>query len=123
VRFKQIININLCSNTCRSEMPHNPFSVNSFYLRYQHIGISTILPPYSTQQNKTPTAEPVTGLNCNLPAMYNMACQFRERNVTDRCKIIYNKRKLFRVETGIIKPPTERYFSRYVLDTNTNHHI
>lgn len=65
-------------------------------------------------------AEPLTGLNRNLPAMYNTACQFRERNVTDRCKIIYNKRKQFRVETGMIKSPTERYFPRYVLDTNTN---
>jgi len=55
--------------------------------------------------------------------MYNTACQFRERNVTDRRKIIYNKRKEFRLETGMIKSPTERYFPRYVLDTNTNHHM
>jgi hypothetical protein len=66
VRFKQMININLCCNTCRSEMRHNPSSVNSFCLRYQHIGIGTILPPHCTQQNNTPTAEPVTGLQQQL---------------------------------------------------------
>lgn len=43
--------------------------------------------------------------------------------MTDRLKIIYNKWKMFRVETGMIKSPIEWYFPRYVLDTNTDRHI